>query len=300
MFFKMIKHTLRNIFVWFWTRLPLVYRVYLFDEAAGYNVGYLDYHEEKIKIEASSPIIYHRLTTSCKKEPGTINWIEKYFKQNDVFYDIGANIGAYSFVANVKTKGRIKIYALEPGLNTYDQLCKNICLNAYQNSIIPLNIALSSRTGFQEFVYQSLVGGAAENRGLEEKPTAQSRKTEIFSQIMATFTLDYLVKSAKLDSPNHIKVDVDGHEYAVLSGARETLLSRSMKTIQIEVDEESSKIKRIIQFLGNIGYVVVRKNRHGVGNICDYVFVKNKYKSNRKSSAGKRQAVDGLRIKKGL
>jgi len=48
---------------------------------------------------------------SCKKEPGTIDWIESWFKPGDVFYDIGANIGAYSLVAFRFLSGKTKIYA---------------------------------------------------------------------------------------------------------------------------------------------------------------------------------------------
>ena len=47
-----------------------------------------------------------RIKTYINDEPQTLEWIES-FEKNSIFYDIGSNIGGYSFIAsfndNVKT-----------------------------------------------------------------------------------------------------------------------------------------------------------------------------------------------------
>ncbi len=52
---------------------------------------------------------------------------------------------------------------------------------------------------------------------------------------MLTFRLDDLIKLAGLPEPNHIKIDVDGAEIAVLEGAAETLEAPGLESVMIEV-----------------------------------------------------------------
>lgn len=93
---------------------------------------------------------------ACKKEPETVEWIETFFNEGDVFYDIGANVGAYSFVAHAITNGLCKVFAFEPSFSTSDSLCKNIILNKCTNEIFPLQISLSDDTEIKRFHYHDI------------------------------------------------------------------------------------------------------------------------------------------------
>jgi FkbM family methyltransferase len=266
-----------KILDWLWRKSPLALRTVFLESALNNNIGYLDYDGGKkgIKIAVTSWKILGRLR-SCKKEPATVKWIEKYFRPNDVFYDIGANVGAYSFVACAKTKGKIEVYSFEPGFSTYNELYKNIYLNNFQKSIIPINIALSSQTGFMDFNYNSIDSGAAEHKGLSDKSTSQHRDEIGYIQKMATYSLDDLIKGMKLNPPTHIKIDVDGHEYAVLQGAKQTLSGPTIKSIQIEIEENASESKRIVNYLQKLNFTIAEKNQHDQSNIYDFIFVKNR------------------------
>ena len=68
----------------------------------------LDFEKSDIHLSIESDIEYTTRLASCAKEPEMITWFEKFFKEGDVFYDIGANIGAYSLVAAILFKGKIK------------------------------------------------------------------------------------------------------------------------------------------------------------------------------------------------
>ena len=59
----------------------------------------LDYEHGRIMLEITSKNEYQTRAHSCKKEPETVKWIETHFKEHEVFFDIGANVGAYSLVA---------------------------------------------------------------------------------------------------------------------------------------------------------------------------------------------------------
>src|SRR3990172_968955 len=89
------------------------------------RVKRMDYGRHPIYMCVDSWIENDVRLRSCNKEPGTVEWIENWFRSGDVFYDIGANTGAYSLVAFRFLSGKAKIYSFEPGFVTFPQLCKN-------------------------------------------------------------------------------------------------------------------------------------------------------------------------------
>jgi hypothetical protein len=72
-----------------------------------------------------------------------------------------------------------------------------------------------------------------------------------------------------------LKIDVEGHEFAVLSGAKDTLDKKMIKNIQIErhVDDlrESDEFK-IGNFLNQFGFKRVASLRHSIGNFYEDVY----------------------------
>jgi hypothetical protein len=97
----------------------------------------MDYKRLDIFLNIDSHIEYDTRLHSCEKEAETIDWIATFFKEGDIFFDIGANVGAYSLVASKFYNGKIMIYAFEPGFANFVQLCKNILLNGCQESHYP-------------------------------------------------------------------------------------------------------------------------------------------------------------------
>lgn len=254
--------------------LPLTWRTDILSSISNNNIGYLDYKNKLIKIHVDSTLVLYRLN-SCKKEPKTVKWIEDFIKENDVFYDIGANIGAYSFVAYINTSGKCKIYSFEPGFSTFKNLCYNIYLNNFQDNIIPLNITLSDTSGIDEFEYNSILSGSGEHPGInKDSNTSQFRKNFVFSQKIFKYSLDDIVAKMNLDLPNHLKIDVDGHEFYVLSGAQKILSNKSLKTIQVEIDINSADTIRICNLLEKHSFKIIQKNQHYKGPIYDYIFKK--------------------------
>jgi len=80
-----------------------------------------------IIFDATEMSNYYRGRDLLKREPDTLYWIDNYMNDNDVFYDVGANIGTYSLYA--ANKGGLKIFAFEPESSNYYYLNKNIYLN---------------------------------------------------------------------------------------------------------------------------------------------------------------------------
>ena len=236
----------------------------------------LDYEEDNIKIHIESDIEFYTRTISCKKEPEIIDWIHSNFNSvsNPTFYDIGANIGAYSLVATMFVNKKIKVYAFEPSFLNYYQLNKNIILNNCQNCIVPLNIALNNKNELGNFHYSSLdSGSAAHAYGEAVGETGEEFKPSNTS-LMHSYRLDDLIRIFNFQVPNFIKIDVDGIEMKILEGAKDTLNNDSVKSLVIEIVYEKDADEFIKLFKEFKFEFFSRHEYTGVSPGYNYIFNK--------------------------
>ena len=70
------------------------------------------------KLSVDSPTLLMRANTFFSKEPETLAWIDA-MTENDVLFDVGANIGIYSVYAALKG---LKVFAFEPESLNYAEL----------------------------------------------------------------------------------------------------------------------------------------------------------------------------------
>jgi FkbM family methyltransferase len=143
-------------------------------------------------------------------------------------WDVGANVGAYALVAAKASAA--KVVAVEPGYATFAVLCDNIGLNELEQSIIPLQLALTRTTGLMSLTYSDVAAGRALHR-IEESDVDSSAR----SQPVLGYALDDLLERFRLPPPNHVKLDVDGAEAAVIAGARATLARPNLESVLVEV-----------------------------------------------------------------
>ena len=209
----------------------------------------VDYPEHQIKIVLSSPTAATRVR-AAEKEPVTVEWIERLVRPGDTFYDIGANVGAYSLIAAKATDQGARVFAVEPSPATFRDLAENVLLNGCGDSVVPIPIALWSDSGLISFTYRSLAAGAARHR-LTAEPTAGQPLT----QRVLGIRLDDLVEHFGLPVPTHAKIDVDGYELDVLQGAERTLERREWQSIIIELDrEDTERNGAVVSLLTDIGF----------------------------------------------
>jgi FkbM family methyltransferase len=228
-------------------------------------VGELDYPGAKIVMGVPSIWAAKRLR-SCAKEPWTVDWIESAMRPADVFYDLGASTGPYALVAHAAFDGAVDVVAIEPAAASFALLCENVARNGAGGTIIPLPVALSSRTGMRDFHYRSTEAGAAMHTLAGERPAAASEAFEpAHTQPVLAFRLDDLISTFALPAPNHLKVDVDGAELSVLEGAPRTLRDPALRSVMIELDLEEGEA--IVRALAEAGLGVrtdfERRVKHG-------------------------------------
>lgn len=238
----------------------------------------MDYKPHPIMLSVESIIEYTTRRNSAGKEPETIHWIETYIRAGEVVYDIGANVGAYSLVIDRHTEGRAKVYAFEPSFSTFAQLNKNIFVNSCQGRIIPLYIALSSKTQITTLNYSSLTPGTALHALGAPVDHLGKNFTPVFQQPVLSYRIDDLIDAFGIEKPNHIKLDVDGIEWEILQGADRVLKEKALRTIQVEMEPSLESCQRITDFLISKGFHLEAVRHHGATkmNTSNYLFVREK------------------------
>ncbi len=189
-----------------------------------------------------------RTESYATKEPDTIAWIDGFFKEADVIYDVGANIGQYALYAAKLLNKRTTVLAFEPEALNQAKLNRNIVLNDLVGIVIPYGLAIADRTAIDIFYSKAFAPGAALHTW--GRPVTQGERPfppQNQQGVMAV-SLDDLTGRFALPFPNHIKVDVDGIEEQVIEGARQTLSDPRVKSALVEVyifQDIAAKIKDV-------------------------------------------------------
>ncbi len=129
----------------------------------------------------------------------------------DTVMDIGSHYGYYSILAGKALKGSGKVSAFEPVEENFFLLNKNIRANRLTN-VTPYQQAVSDSIGEKELI----ISEASDSCGFYQHPL--SREWE--KRKVKTISVDSFTKSNQIDI---LKIDAEGHELPILSGAKKTI-----------------------------------------------------------------------------
>jgi FkbM family methyltransferase len=152
-------------------------------------------------------------------ERNSVSVIRRLLRPGAVALDIGANIGAHTLPMAISVGPNGKVYAFEPTQFALRKLEKNIELNADLKGRVVLEQMMlgDSATRLPNQLYSSwpLSHGSAhhERHGGRLMCTTGAQRSSV----------DQYVRGAGIRRLDLIKIDVDGHECAVLHGAHSTL-----------------------------------------------------------------------------
>jgi FkbM family methyltransferase len=182
-----------------------------------------------------------RAQTFFTEEPHTVAWLDR-LKPEDVYWDIGANVGMYAVYA-AKFRGCTTV-AFEPESQNYALLVENIVMNGVAGRCLPASIGVSDSEGTSRLHVRYVTKGGAFNALGDATPdsfqAAQGyERHEGFEQLVFGCPVDALVKKHGLPAPTHIKLDVDGLEPNIINGAMETIRSGSVRSILVELNAKS-------------------------------------------------------------
>ena len=141
------------------------------------------------------------------------------------FLDIGANVGSYTVLAG--GAARAKVTAVEPIPDTFASLRRNVLLNGLADSTRCCQMGLSDQAGTLRFSVD-----------LDTVNHVLAQGESLPGVDVPVMRLDDLLQG---DAPVLMKIDVEGHELAVLRGASETLANPALLAIILETNGSGTR-----------------------------------------------------------
>lgn len=152
-----------------------------------------------------------------------------FLRPGDWFIDCGAHVGLFTMLASRITNGDVNILAIEPNPQTLTYLRNNL---------------LSCHTDKTE-----VIAGAALNKsgkanlsvGKEGRSAYSSVEIEVSRNTVSvdTFTIDDLLESRGIEKVQFMKLDVEGAEQSVLSGALKSVKAGRLPVVMVEFTEST-------------------------------------------------------------
>jgi FkbM family methyltransferase len=233
-YLKHARHPLKNYIVGHYWYLFARIRVWIpYDGEGLINVGLGDYLQQHIFFNG-----YY--------ERPLVEWLKHTLRADDVFWDVGANIGAISLVA-----GRLcqRVVAFEPDPRSIARLEQNVRANRLANIEIVAG-ALGVEAGAAT-LYQS----ASLNTGMTS--LVPCRSEAVAEHTVKVLRADDLIVRRPELTPTVMKIDVEGAEHLVLGGAPNLLRSGRLRALVFEDrrDREARPTNHeVVARLGEAGY----------------------------------------------
>lgn len=192
-----------------------------------------------------------QLLTHGGYEPDLTDFLEQTLKTGDIFVDVGANEGYFSFLAASKVGMLGRVIAIEPQRRLQARFAQNVALNEARQ-IEYFSVAIGDHHGTETLhLTPDMNSGAS---GLEQV-TRYACQTETVSLM----TLSELWGVAKLEKVSLMKMDIEGFEYEAILGSPEIFREHRVKTLAVELHPNLIRGRgldpeRIVDFLCQHGY----------------------------------------------
>lgn len=166
--------------------------------------------------------------------------IEKVVRPGMICFDIGANIGSIGLHLGRKVGNDGHVHAFEPAPSVVSRLQANVDRNEMQAVISIHEIAIASHTGTMTLSHAK---PTEINHGMgtvtATAHTFLSERKEI-----PAMTLDDFVRENDIPRLDFLKADIQGAEYGMLQGARDSL-SKFKPLLVLEVSPEDLAVGNI-------------------------------------------------------
>ena len=226
-------------------------------------------------------------------EKEVVKFINK--KRRLVIFDVGCYRGIFvKTILNLVGRKKNKFFLFDINKKVKKYIQNLIKFNNFYYN----EIALSNKNGKANYNYNNFfesAGSSLSNIVKNDTRWNFSRrllltfffyKTKNFTKYkVKTMTLDNFVKKKKINSIDILKIDIEGSEYELLKGAKNTLKRNKIKIILVEIIDKKNSYKKkeekIINLLKN--FTLIKKaNIWSISlfsNIKggDYLFINNKY-----------------------
>ena len=188
-------------------------------------------------------------------EPEVTSIVSDLAAPGQVWWDIGANIGWYTFLLSRKVGENGRVLAFEPNPLCSKFLSSGLGHNGFLN-VVQSQVALGAKTGrsilFVPVDPDHTLGGHGRPSLIRHEDIKSVSEITV-----ETATVDQVIEMG-MPHPYGIKLDVEGFESAVLAGAKEMFKSSPPSIIISEVThfrDALVKPKELVQTIISYGYI---------------------------------------------
>ncbi|SEG43981.1 FkbM family methyltransferase [Algoriphagus boritolerans] len=200
----------------------------------------LSRHQGKLKYQTTFQYLYHLGLSGMNMGGGwdiedsgegiAIEHVKSLFSRKNhlMLFDVGANKGDYSTMLKKLFQEKATIHAFEPSKHTFVMLQKKV---GNQDRVFLHQKALGETAAQLTLYYPEKGAGLAslydrklDHFGIETKEAEQ----------VAVVTLDSFCQENGISEIDFLKLDVEGHELAVLKGGKQMLDDGKIHVIQFE------------------------------------------------------------------
>ena len=170
--------------------------------------------------------------------------LDRFISKGDIVFDIGANIGEYTFVFE-KLAGAENVYAFEPILKLFSNLKKVFLkVNVFELALTKKNVVSS------EFKIPNIGNSTYDTRGKLDLSIVEPGETNYSLVKVSCDSIDNFVENNELKRIHFIKIDVEGHEFDVIKGGKNAIDKfRPVLLVEIEQRHHDYDISEIFNYL---------------------------------------------------
>ncbi|MFP4217729.1 MAG: FkbM family methyltransferase, partial [Salinarchaeum sp.] len=179
-------------------------------------------------------------STSLRGERLVLRDLLERIESDDVFLDIGANIGLYSCLVGC-TLDDGTVIPVEPHPGNATRLAENLVVNDIDTDVVRRALGSTARNGTLSAADEppgtgtpTLVGNTQSSSGA----TVHTGKNTVETPVV---TGDSLFSAGEIPRPSIVKIDVEGAEVDVLEGLSVTLSTPACRLVYCEVHPEALK-----------------------------------------------------------
>ncbi len=166
------------------------------------------------------------------------NKLPQYISSNSpVIFDVGANVGCYS-EAVLKRFPNAQLFAFEPHPVNFQRLKERLHGNARL-----FNQAMGNKNGLGT-LYDLCDAEGSEHASFYEDVISKIHGKKATHYQVHLETLDDFCRIHQVENIAFLKIDTEGHEFAVLEGAKKLLDTRAIECIQFEFNE-MNRVSRV-------------------------------------------------------
>ncbi len=208
------------------------YFKYVFPRAPYLNPKVVEINESKMYLNVNEPDLGLRKTfriyAANKVHEQHTTWMieRELLKKDQVYLDLGANIGYFSLLAAKIVGSKGKVFSFEPEPRNFTCLLKNKELNGY-TQMQPFQKAASDKEGKTTLYicpYDTGHHTIQQSDGITSYETnTKFDKSRITAIDVPTISMDHFLQEQHVSEVDLIKIDVEGAEFLAINGMSHTL-----------------------------------------------------------------------------